>query len=383
MNDVLFTGGPILLGEELIRGRALTVSGGRITWIGVAQAAPPARRTIDLDGLMLLPGFIDVQVNGGGGILFNSRQDVPTLATIAAAHARFGTTGMLPTLISDCSEVTDAGIRAVDGAIAAGVPGILGIHHEGPYLSKARRGIHPASRLVRPGNRAVQRLTALKSGKTLVTLAPEITGTDFVRDLVASGALVSLGHTEASAAEIEAALDAGASGFTHLFNAMPPLSNRSPGPVGAALLDRKAWCGMIVDGFHVDPMVLRIALACRPLDRFMLVTDAMALVGDEDGQFAFNAETITVKGGCARNPDGVLAGSALDMAGAVRNAISQLGLPLPRAVAMASSAPAAFLGLETEIGTLAPGFRASMVVADPALGIHQTWIDGKQVFAQP
>jgi N-acetylglucosamine-6-phosphate deacetylase len=383
MNDVLFIGGPILLGEELIRGRALAVSGGRITWIGVAQAAPPARRTIELDGLMLLPGFIDVQVNGGGGVLFNSRQDVPTLATIAAAHARFGTTGMLPTLISDCSEVTDAGIRAVDGAIVAGVPGILGIHHEGPYLSKARRGIHPASRLVRPGNRAVQRLTALKSGKTLVTLAPEMTGTGFVRDLVGSGALVSLGHTEASAAEIEAALEAGATGFTHLFNAMPPLSNRNPGPVGAALSDRKAWCGMIVDGFHVDPLVLRIALACRPLDRFMLVTDAMALVGDGDGQFAFNAETITVKDGCARNPDGVLAGSALDMASAVRNAISQLGLPLPRAVAMASSAPASFLGLETEMGMLAPGFRASMVVADPALGIHQTWIDGKQVFAQP
>ncbi|HNN56695.1 MAG TPA: N-acetylglucosamine-6-phosphate deacetylase [Novosphingobium sp.] len=382
MNEVLFAGGPILLGDELFKGRALAISSGRITWVGVAHAAPPARRTIDLEGLMLLPGFIDVQVNGGGGILFNSRQDGAGLTAIAAAHARFGTTGMLPTLISDSREVTDAGIRAVDAAIGAGVPGILGIHLEGPFLNKVRRGIHPAGRLVRPGAPAIEHLTALKLGKTLVTLAPEVTGTDFIARLVAKGALVSLGHTEASAAETEAALAAGATGFTHLFNAVPPLSNRNPGPVGAALADRRAWCGLIVDGFHVDPLVLRIALTCRPLDRFMLVTDAMALVGDDNGQFTFNGETITVKGGCARNPEGVLAGSALDMASAVRNAISQLGLPLPRAVAMASSAPAAFLGLENEIGTLAPGFRASMVVADPALGIHQTWIDGKQVFSR-
>ncbi|MCC6925265.1 N-acetylglucosamine-6-phosphate deacetylase [Novosphingobium sp.] len=380
MIDTLFHGGPILQGERMAEGLALAVANGRITWIGPVADAPAAARRVDLAGRMLLPGFIDVQVNGGGGVLFNDSQDTATLRTIVAAHARFGTTGLLPTLISDRIEVFDAGIQAVEAAIAAGVPGVLGIHLEGPYLSEARRGIHPAEQLARPGPEAASRLTALRGGKTLITLAPEVTGTDFVRELGAAGALVSLGHTEADAMQIQAALTAGARGFTHLFNAMPALLNRSPGPVGAALNDRNAWCGLIVDGFHVDPLVLRIALACRPLDRFLLVTDAMALVGDADGTFAFNGETITVEQGCPRSPDGVLAGSALDMASAVRNSIDQLGLSLPQAVAMASSAPAAFLGLEDQLGQLAPGLRANLVVARAGLAIDQTWIDGNPAF---
>lgn len=380
MIDLLFTGGPILQGDTLAEGLALAVQGDRIAWIGTATDAPCAHRTVDLDGRMLLPGFIDVQVNGGGGVLFNDRQDVTTLGKIAGAHARFGTTGLLPTLISDGPEVFDAGIRAVDEAIAARMPGVLGIHLEGPFLSEARRGIHPGERLARPDSAAVSRLTALKRGKTVITLAPEITGTDFVAALVAGGALVSLGHTEASAAQVQAALAAGARSFTHLFNAMPALVNRDPGPVGAALADRNAWCGLIVDGFHVDPLVLRVALACRPLDRFMLVTDAMALVGDASGAFTFNGESITVERGCPRNHAGVLAGSALDMASAVRNAIDQLNLSLGQAVAMASTAPAAYLGLEQELGLLAKDYRASLVIADAGLAVHQTWIDGNQAF---
>lgn len=381
MMDVLFSGGPILLGDDLVEGRALAVSDGRISWIGGLADSPPAVRTVNLAGRMLLPGFIDVQVNGGGGVLFNDRQDVATLAVIAAAHARYGTTGLLPTLISDRLDVFEAGIGAVDAAISAGVPGVLGIHLEGPYLNEARRGIHPAEQLARPDPHAVRRLTALRGGKTMITLAPEVTGVGVVAALDAAGVVVSLGHTQANAAQIQSALAAGARGFTHLFNAMPALINRDPGPVGAALADQTAWCGLIVDGYHVDPLVLRIALACRPLDRFMLVTDAMALIGDADGTFTFNGETITVAQGCPRNPDGVLAGSALDMASAVRNAVDQLGLSLPQAVAMASRCPAAFLGLDQELGILAEGYRASLIVAGAGLAVEQTWIDGIQAFS--
>lgn len=381
MMDVLFTGGAMLLGADLLEGQALAVAGERIAWIGPAAEAPPARRFVNLDGRLLLPGFIDVQVNGGGGMLFNDERSVEAIVTIASAHARYGTTGFLPTLISDSLCVINSAVRAVDAAIAAQVPGVLGIHLEGPFLNPARRGIHPAEWLIPPDQGTVSRLASLRSGKTLITLAPEVTGDALIAALVVKGALVSIGHTQATSAQVQSALAAGARGFTHLFNAMPPLINRSPGPVGAALVDQTAWCGLIVDGHHVDPIALRVALACRPLDRFMLITDAMALIGEAGGTFTFNGETITVADGRSLNPAGVLAGSALDMASAVRRARDELGLTLPQAVAMATSSPAAFLGMSNEIGVLAKGYRANLVVADSGLIVHQTWIAGSSVFS--
>jgi N-acetylglucosamine-6-phosphate deacetylase len=267
-------------------------------------------------------------------------------------------------------------IAAVKGAIQAGVPGVLGIHIEGPFLNVARKGVHDPAKLRELDTSAVGLLTSLRSGKTLVTLAPEMTTPEIIQKLVQAGVVVSAGHTNATYAEIATALRYGLTGFTHLFNAMSQLTGREPGVVGAALDDPGSWCGIIVDGEHTDPVVLRIALRCKPHDRFMLVTDAMPSVGTNSTSFNLQGRTITVSGTICLDEDGRLAGSNIDMASCVRNAMTLLGLPLPEAVRMASQYPAQFLGLAHETGRISPGYRANLVLADDHINVLETWIDG-------
>ena len=382
--DILLTGGRVLVDGALRDGLALGVTGDRIAWLGPQGEAPPARRITALDGDMLLPGFIDVQVNGGGGALFNDAPTRETIAAIGRAHYQYGTTGFLPTLISDHLDLCEQGIAAVSRAMADQVPGVLGIHIEGPFLNPQRRGIHDANRILTPTRAMLERVIGPAGGRNVITLAPEVVSPGDIAWLTARGMRVCAGHSEASADQTRAALAEGLHGFTHLFNAMPPLINRAPGIVGAALEDPRAWCGLIVDGVHVDPMVLRLALRCRPSDSFMLVTDAMPPVGTAMREFTLNGHTVQVENGRCTDARGTLAGSALDMAGAVRNAVALLGLPLPQAVAMASANPAAFLGLDGELGQLAKGYRASFVRADDGLLIRAAWIDGLCVFgAEP
>ncbi|HYL69824.1 MAG TPA: N-acetylglucosamine-6-phosphate deacetylase, partial [Candidatus Dormibacteraeota bacterium] len=327
-------------------------------------------------GGLLLPGFIDSQVNGGGGVLFNDAPSVEAIRAIGRAHRRFGTTGFLPTLISDDLDIVARAIAAVRAAIEAGVPGVLGIHIEGPYLNVARKGVHDPAKLRDLDASALGLLTSLHNGRTLVTLAPEVTTPEIIEKLVAAGVLVSAGHTNATYAEMRSALEHGLRGFTHLFNAMSQLTGREPGAVGAALDDPGSWCGIIVDGEHSDPVVLRIALRCKPHDRFMLVTDAMPSVGTSQSSFELQGRRITVNGSTCLDEEGRLAGSNIDMATSVRNAISMLGLPLPEAVRMASQWPAEFLGLATDLGRIEPGQRANLVLADDELQVRETWIDG-------
>src|SRR5882672_7004696 len=223
--------------------------------------------------------------------------DAPSVESIRAigrAHRRFGTTGFLPTLISTDPDIMTRAIAAVRGAIEAGVPGVLGIHIEGPYLSLARKGVHDPAKLRELDASALGLLTSLRGGRTLVTLAPEVTTPQIIEKLVAAGVVVSAGHTNATYAEISIALRHGLTGFTHLFNAMSQLTGREPGAVGAALEDPTSWCGIIVDGAHTDPVVLRIALRCKPHDRFMLVTDAMPSVGTNNDSFELQGRRITV-----------------------------------------------------------------------------------------
>jgi len=381
MTATLFSGGPLLTPQGLELELALIAEGDRIAWIGASDKAPSADCMIDLAGDMLLPGFIDVQVNGGGGVLFNDTPTPEGLAAIARAHHRFGTTGMLPTLISDSLDVVAAGIAAVDEAIARSTPGVIGIHIEGPYLNPARKGIHDDSLFVRPDLGDAQRLCTLTGGSTMVTLAPEMVPEGFIAALARQGVRVSAGHTEATYAQITEALASGLTGFTHLFNAMPPMLNRTPGTLGAALEDQTAWCGLIVDGIHVDPAVLRVALNCRPHDRFVLVTDAMPVVGSDADHFRLNGMEIDVRDGRCLGPGDTLAGSTLDMASAVRNAMQMLGLDLPSAVAMATANPAAFLGLGHLYGQLEAGLRANLVIAGRGIRVRQTWIDGTCAFS--
>jgi N-acetylglucosamine-6-phosphate deacetylase len=374
--------GTVLTAAGLERGLAVLVDAGRITAV-LDVGDPRVRDTVwhDLGGRMLLPGFIDCQVNGGGGVLFNHAPSVEGIRAIATAHRRFGTTGLLPTLISDRAEVMRAALAAVDTAMDQ-VPGVLGIHIEGPYIAPARKGVHDEATLRSPGSDEIALSTSLKRGRTLITLAPECVPTEALRELLAAGVVVSVGHTAADYDAVRRALDAGARGFTHLFNAMTPLQSRAPGAVGAALEDRDSWCGVIVDGHHVHPASIKVALAAKLRGKVFLVTDAMPPVGSPDPEFVLNGETISVKDGIARTADGTLAGSVISMIDAVRNCVELLGLPLEEAARMASTYPAEFLGLGSSHGRIAPGYRADFTVIDSGFTVHETWIGGQREAAR-
>jgi N-acetylglucosamine-6-phosphate deacetylase len=370
----------LLVNAEVLTPAGLTPATVALDGERIAEVRPPRAgdRGVDLSGARLLPGFIDTQVNGGGGALFNDDPSVEAIETIGAAHRRFGTTGFLPTLISDDLATVARAIAAVDAAIAAGAPGVLGIHIEGPFLSEDRKGIHDASKFRVLDEAALELLTSLKHGRTLVTLAPEATSPELIRRLRGAGVVVAAGHTNAGYDQLIAAIAAGVTGFTHLFNAMSPLAAREPGAVGAALDADDVWCGLIADGRHVHPAVLRLALRAKRPDRVMLVTDALASVGMAEREFMMQGRRIRVVDGVCVDENGTLAGSALDMASAVRNLMAFCGAPLGAAAAMASANPAAFLGLSGETGAIAPGLRADLVAVDPSLQVRRVWIGGRE-----
>lgn len=362
-------------GHSLHRDAAVVVGGERILAL-LPQRELAGEIAVDrlAEGAWLAPGFVDVQVNGGGDVLFNDEPTPEGIAAIAKAHRRFGTTGLLPTFITDCPERMTAAMAAVGTAMREN-PGVLGIHLEGPFISPERPGVHHPAAIRRPTMGDVEALTSLRAGVTLVTLAPECAPPGFVAALVKAGAKVSLGHTMAIYEEAKAALAEGATGFTHLFNAMRPLGHRDPGPIAAALEAENCWYGLIADGAHVHPAMLRLAL--RGLGNPMLVTDAMPPVGGSRSSFTLYGEEIVVgEGRCLRH-DGTLAGAALDMAGAVRNAVRWLGLSLAQALPMASTNPAAFLGLGDRLGRIAPGGRADLVAFEPeTVEVLATWVAG-------
>ena len=370
-----FVNGRVLLPDGLREDICVVVAGDRIE--AIADAAPEDACLVDLNGNLLLPGFIDVQVNGGGGRLFNEDPSVETVAIMAEAHRVFGTTGLLPTLISDDLAVVEKGLEAVEEAIEAGVPGILGIHVEGPFLSRARRGIHLASMLQPFDDHFVELVSSAKRGKTVVTVAPECVTPAQIRRLVEAGVIVCAGHSDADYETVKAAIAAGATGFTHLFNGMSQLANRAPGMVGAALEDRSTYAGLIVDGHHIHPASFRVALNAKGADRLMLVTDAMAAAGSDCRDFTLQGRTISRKGEMLVNEDGVLAGSTLTMVTAVANAIEQGHITLASAIQMASRTPAQFLGLQNETGAVAVGLRADLVIMRDDFTIASSWIGGR------
>ena len=379
MSAAALVNGRVLLDDGFVEGRAVLLEGERIAAVlpeGDARVRAAAR--VDLGGALLLPGFVDAQVNGGGGALFNDDPSVATIETIGRAHRRFGTTAFLPTLISDDLSTIARAIAAVREAIAARVPGVAGIHIEGPYIAAERRGAHDAAKLRDLDARGVALLSSLGVGRTLVTLAPEAASPETIRALVRAGVVVSAGHTNATFDETRAALALGVRGVTHLFNAMSPMSHREPGVVGAALHDPDCWCALIVDGRHVHPAVLAIALRAKRPERFLLVTDAMPSVGHSRGHFTLQGRRIEVRDGVCVDENGTLSGSAIDMASAVRNCVRLLDLPLAQAVRMASAYPADFLRLEGELGRIAPGLRANLVAADDSLAVQRSWIDGRE-----
>ena len=367
--------GRVVFRDEIRSDLCVVIENGRIA--AVSETVPGDSERVDVGGEMLLPGFIDVQVNGGGGRLFNDDPSVETIAIMAAAHRRFGTTGLLPTLISDDFSVIGRAIAAVDNAIESGVPGVVGIHIEGPFLSNTRRGIHLASMLQPFDDRFLEVLCSARNGRTLVTVAPECISPAQVRRLVDGGVIVAAGHSDADYETVRAAIDAGVTGFTHLFNAMSQLTNRAPGMVGAALEDSATYAGIIVDGHHLHPATFRAGLQAKGTDRLMLVTDAMPTVGADDHEFMLQGRAIRRDGDKLVSIDGILAGSTLTMAAAVANAIDQGRLDLPSAVRMASSTPAHFLGLAGETGAIEAGLSADLIAMRDDFTVTTTWIAGE------
>ena len=356
---------------------AVVIEGERI-----AAIVPRRELTKDIpvrrlpDGAWLAPGFIDVQVNGGGDVLFNDEPSPEGVAAIVAAHRRFGTTALLPTLISDTAEKMRRALLAVQTMLGRD-PSVLGIHFEGPFLSPEKPGVHDPAMIRGPEPADPALLTSLRGGVTLVTLAPEAVPAGFIGGLAAAGARVSLGHSMATYAQTRAALAEGLTGFTHLFNAMRPLASREGGPIAAALECPAARYGLIVDGLHVAPPMLRLAL--RGAGHPMLVTDAMPPVGGRRSSFLLFGQKIEMREGRCARADGTLAGSALDMATAVRNSVRLMHLPLQDAIRLATEAPARFLGIADRLGRLAPGYRADMVALDPdAIRVLATWVAGKE-----
>jgi N-acetylglucosamine-6-phosphate deacetylase len=368
----------VLVDGHFTEGLAVLVDGDRIAAVLPHADVPASAERVDLGGATLVPGFIDTQVNGGGDVLFNDAPTVDTIRRIGAAHARFGTTGFLPTLISDDLDVIRAGVAAVEDAIEQGVPGVLGIHIEGPFINVARKGIHSADKIRPLDEEGIAVLCSLRRGKTLVTLAPELVEAATIRRLAACGIIVAAGHTAGSFQAISGAIEAGVTGFTHLFNAMSQLGNREPGAVGAALHDEKVWCSLIVDGVHVSPITLKLALRCKPIDRFVLVSDAMPTTGGSADGFALDGRWIRAENGRLVDEGGTLAGADLSMLAAVRNAHQMLELPLAQAVAMASTHPAEFLSIGHQLGRIAPGHLASLLALDSDLKILRRWINGSE-----
>ena len=372
MTAMRFINGHVVTPAGVLANATLSVEGGRIA----AVSDEAATETVDLDGGWLVPGFIDTQVNGGGGVLFNDAPTVEGIDAIGRAHARFGTTGFLPTLISDSPEVIAKALDATDAAIEAGVPGCVGVHIEGPIISVTRKGIHDPEKFRKLDDDLLALLTRPRRGKVMLTLAPEMVSLEDIARLHAAGVILSIGHSDADYDTAKAAIAAGMTGVTHLFNAMSPLLHRAPGVVGAAIEDQAIYCGLILDGFHVHDAAVRIAVRARPHDRFLLVTDAMPCVGADVAEFDLHGRRILVEGGRCLGEDGTLAGSSLDMAGAFRNAVTRIGLSHADAATMAATSPAAFLGLSGERGALAPGLAADWVHLTRDLQPAGTWIAG-------
>ncbi|MFK8033166.1 MAG: N-acetylglucosamine-6-phosphate deacetylase [Hyphomicrobiales bacterium] len=376
-----FVGATIFDGHKRHEDSALLTDDGSVSKIVSIKDIPSGTETVSLSGGLLAPGFVDLQVNGGGGVLLNDQPDVAGIETICAAHAQFGTTSLLPTLITDNVDVTHKAVAAGTKAARQAITGFIGLHLEGPHLSVVRKGAHDAD-LIRP--MSIEDLNFLTKSRAslphlMTTVAPESVSNEQISELTNAGVMISLGHT---AADYETAVNAASSGaraVTHLFNAMSPLTHREPGLVGAALETGHVSVGVIADGIHVHPAAISIALAAKKgPGKIFLVTDAMSTIGTDQNSFTLNGRTITREGGKLILEDGTLAGADLDMITAVRFMANSVGIGVDEALRMAALYPALCIGDDT-IGHLQTGAAANMVHLDDDLAIQSVWSLARQI----
>lgn len=355
--------------------RDVVLDGGRVAALRPTGTGPA---TVLPEGAILVPGFVDLQVNGGGGVMLNDEPSAGRMRSIAHAHARAGSTSILPTLVSGTRPAMAATLDAGRAAIAAGTPGVVGVHLEGPFLSIARRGIHPAAQMIQPTEDDIAALSAPFPGALMVTLAPEMVAPEIVARLAEAGVIVFAGHTDGTFEQVRAGLDAGIAGFTHLFNAMSQFGSRSPGAVGAALDHPSARAGIIADGLHVHAAAIRVALRCLGPARLFLVSDAMATAASEATQFEVYGITITLKDGRLTDANGTLAGAHLTMGEAVATCVRDIGIPLDDALRMATLTPAETIGRK-DLGRIARGTAADLVALDRGLRVAAVWQGGERI----
>jgi N-acetylglucosamine-6-phosphate deacetylase len=374
MRQVIY-GARIFDGVSLLNDRALVIDGKYIVDLVPVTERPRGLLEHDLGGGILSPGFIDAQVNGGGGVWVNGTPTLEGIRHILEAHRRYGTTHALPTVITDDPSLLKAALEAGKQAESQ-LPGYLGLHVEGPFIDPIRAGAHPSHFIRHLTDSDVEELIAYKAGVMLVTLAPNKVPMLLIEKLAKAGIIVSLGHSEATDTETLAAIDAGASAVTHLFNAMSPLTHRAAGVVGATLSDPRVIAGMIADGHHVSPTAIRVALRAKGPQGLALVSDAMPPAADGPDRYDLKGRTVLKNGTRLALADGTLAGSAITLLDAVRYLVLDLQVEIESALQMATLTPARMLRVDHKFGRLAKGFSSSLVHLDDDLMLKSVWIDG-------
>lgn len=377
-----FTGCDIFDGHTVHRHSALLTDNKIVTDIINHSSIPDECQVTRLPAGTLVPGFVDLQVNGGGGVLLNDHPTLEGIKTICATHGNYGTTSLLPTLITDTPGITTAAIEAGISAHKNQVPGFSGLHLEGPHLCVKRKGAHEGSLIRSMSETDLNQLLYARERlpNLMITVAPESVTDAQITTLSKAGVLVSLGHTNASFKDASNAINAGARCITHLFNAMSPLNHREPGVVGCALSADNVYCGLIADGYHVNETVISLAMAAKnQTGKIFLVTDAMSTIGTEMSSFTLNGREILRRQGRLTLADGTLAGADLTMITAIRNIINKVGADRYEAFRMASLYPAQCLNILPQHGHLKPGAYANMVHLDDEFTITQVWQNGDKV----
>ena len=369
----------IVTREGLQTGQALLIEGGMIARLGpVADLQGPENKEVHLPDQTLAPGLVDLQVNGGGGCLLNDKPTLEGVRSLIAAHQQSGSTTILPTLIS-CDLPTMVQAReAVEAGLEQNLPGLAGLHFEGPFLDQSKRGAHAAESLRAPATEDMELLEQASQGTLLLTLAASHASDDFCTRMTQAGVVLSLGHSAASADEANAAFDKGVRLVTHLYNAMSPLAHRDPGVVGAALADKRVTVGLIADGQHVHPTALRAAWEAKGEERFLCVSDAIGLAGTNLQEAQLAGQTVRIEGGRCVNQEGRLAGSAIVLSDSLPILVNEVGLTLPQALGACATVPARVLGL-SDRGTIHPDLRADLIALDQDLVVKSVWVAGQRL----
>lgn len=373
---------------SVIQDGAVVIRDGKIHRAGSRlEVFDEGLETIDAEGKVVCPGFIDLQVNGGGGVFVTEDTDYESVCTMAKTHSSFGTTSLLPTVITAPEKQIRAALSAISDAArrGTGTASVLGAHLEGPFINRKRRGTHDERYILPP---SIDRFSAFHSASQgtlrLLTLAPELLGSlPLIEYAVAKGIVVSIGHTAATFSEVKSAVDTGATMATHIFNGMEGLGSREPGTVGAVLSIDKLRAGLIADGIHVHPMSMRICIQAKGVEKIFLVTDAMPPVGTSMTSFRIYDKEIQVREGGLYDPSGMLSGSTLTMNRAVKVINEVVGIPLHKAISMATINPAVALGIDAQKGSLQPGKDADIVICDAHLTVAKVLVKGIVVYEAP